>query len=273
METVRGPEGAETALSGAGLVRRTAVILRALATVGSRGAPLTSLARAVGLPNATVHRLLAQLIEERLAMQIEGSRRYAIGPLAYEIGLAAAQQFDMRGLFSPVLAELAHKTGETVYLILRSGHEAVCIDRVEGLSPVRVVKLQIGSRRPLGLGAGGLAILAALMPDEVERVLRRVVGPIEREWHLSEAFLRSSVQAAQQAGHATIRNRITPGVTAIGRSFRDGLGRVFGAVSVAAANERAGPAEMAGFQASLTQACTALEALLRRRSWPLIVDT
>ncbi|MDB5874189.1 MAG: IclR family transcriptional regulator [Ramlibacter sp.] len=266
------PDGDGAALSAAGLIRRAAVILRTLATVGSRGAPLTGLAHSVGLPNATLHRLLKQLIEERLAMQIEGSRHYALGPLAYEIGLAAARQFDMRSLFSPVLAELAAQTGETVYLILRSGNEAVCIDRVEGPSPVRVVKLQVGSRRPLGLGAGGLAILAALAGDEAERVLRTVAGPIEHEWHLSEAFLRKSLLASQRDGYALIRNRITPGVTAVGRSFSDGLGRVFGAVSVAAANDRMGPVAVAGLRGPLTRACTALEATLRRRSWPLVAE-
>ncbi|MCJ0764895.1 IclR family transcriptional regulator [Variovorax terrae] len=263
-------EAAGPALSGAGLVRRAAVILRTLATVGNQGAPLTSLAYAVGLPNATLHRLLRQLIEERLAMQIEGSRRYALGPLAYEIGLAAARQFDMRSLFSPVLTELAAQTGETVYLILRSGDEAVCIDIVEGPSPVRIARLRVGSRRPLGLGAGGLAILAALTADEADRVLRTVAATIEREWGLSEAFLRKSLQDAQRDGYALIRNRISAGVTAVGRSFSDGLGRVFGAVSVAAVNERMGPAAVAGFHAPLARACAALETTLRRRSWPLV---
>lgn len=267
-ETARDAAG--PMLPGTGLLRRAAVILRTLATVGSQGAPFINLAHAVGLPHATVHRLLRQLIDERLAMQIEGSRRYALGPLAYEIGLAAAQQFDMRSLFSPVLNELAVQARETIYLILRSGDEAVCIDIVEGPSPVRVVKLPIGSRRPLGLGAGGLAILAALPPDESARVLRNVAAVIEREWHLSEAFLRKSLSSTQRDGYAVIRNRITLGVTAVGRSFSDGLGRVLGAVSIAAMNDRMEPQALTGLQAPLARACTSLEALLRGRSWPLL---
>ncbi|MES2184591.1 MAG: IclR family transcriptional regulator [Pseudomonadota bacterium] len=265
-----GHEPTDLMLPGTGLLRRAAVILRTLATAGSQGAPFINLAHAVGLPHATVHRLLRQLIDERLAMQIEGSRRYALGPLAYEIGLAAAQQFDMRSLFSPVLAELASQARETIYLILRSGDEAVCVDIVEGPSAVRVVKLQIGSRRPLGLGAGGLAILAALTPDESERVLRNVTAPIQREWHLSEAFLRKSLSSTQRDGYALIRNRITPGVTAVGRSFSDGLGRVLGAVSIAAVNDRMGPRALAGLQAPLSRTCASLEASLRGRSWPLV---
>jgi len=58
-----------------------------------------------------------------------------------------------------LLRAFAEEVGDTVYLVVRSGMEAVCLERIEGPSPVRVLTLDSGSRRPLGLGAGGLAIL------------------------------------------------------------------------------------------------------------------
>jgi DNA-binding IclR family transcriptional regulator len=250
------------------VVARTARLLRALATAGGGGAALTSLAHEVGLANATVHRLLDQLIQERLAMRVEGTRRYAIGPLGYEIGLAAAQSFDLRALFRPTLAALANATGETVYLVQRSGDEAVCVDLIEAPGPVRVVTLEPGSRRPLGLGAGGLAILAALPMTEGDEVLRVVGEAISREWQLSEEFMRRSLALARETGFAQIRNRITPGVTAIGRSFRDGLGRVIGAVSVAGVNRRMEARQLALVRPRLARAAAALEACLRSSPWP-----
>lgn len=255
-----------------GPLHRAVAMLRLLATGGSRGMALTDLARATGLAPSTVHRLLAQLVDERLAMQIEGSRRYAIGPLAYELGLAAAQQFDVRSLLRPVMEQLARRAEETVYLILRSGDEAVCIDVVEGPTAVRVVTLQVGSRRPLGLGAGGLAILAALPQDEQDRVLGRVARSIETQWGFPAAMLAGSLQATRDTGVATIRNRVNPGVTALGIPFLDSLGQVLGAVTIAATNARMADGRLQQMQRLLQTASVDIRGVLRGTQWARYVD-
>lgn len=255
-----------------GPLRKASGVLRLLATGGRRGMALTDIARATGLPNSTIHRLLNQLIAERLAMQIESTRLYAIGPLAYELGLAAAQQFDVRSLVRPILERLANEARETVYLIVRSGDEAVCIDLVEGPTTVRVVTLQIGSRRPLGLGAGGLAMLAALPRDEQERVLERVGPKIEAQWGFPVSLLMESLGTARTQGCALIRNRVNPGVTAIGSPFVDSLGQVLGAVTIAATNARMEAARLDTLQRLLQAASLEIGATLRGNQWARYVD-
>jgi DNA-binding IclR family transcriptional regulator len=242
-------------------------VLRLLAAAGRRGANLSTLALHTGLPVSSVHRLLAQLIDQRLTMQLEGSRLYALGPLAYELGLVAAQQFDIRQLCQPAMARLAAQSTETVYLVQRSGYEAVCVDLEQGPSTIRVVTLQVGSRRPLGLGAGGLAILANLPEEEIDEVLTVVMGSIERDWRFPEADLRSSLRRTQTDGHATIQNRITPGVTAVGKSFKDSLGQVFGAVTIAGLNSRMSPRRVHGLVLALDTAAHAIERALRGHQW------
>lgn len=252
------------------LLGRGTALLRALATGGPDGLSLTALAKAVGLPNATVHRLLAQLQRERWVVRLEAARHYVVGPLAYELGLSAAERFDLRRLLNPALAALAVQTDETVYLVQRSGHEAVCIDLIASASPTQATTLTIGSRRPLGLGAGGLAILAALPADEAEAVMATVREPIQRDWHLSEAFVRESLAFTQANGFSFIRNRITPGVTAVGCSFRDGQGRVIGAVTVAGLNRRIGPMQrQRQLKERLQHTTSMLEQTLKVRRAPL----
>ena len=165
------------------------------------------------------------------------------------------------------MQRLAHTVGETVYLVQRSGDEAVCIDLVEGPTPIRVVTLEVGSRRPIGLGAGGLAILAALPPEEERRVLGRVGEKIERDWSFPADALRKALQRARAEGHSTIVNRITVGVTAIGRSFNDSLGHVFGAVSVAAVNGRMTPSRQQALRPALVTAAREIEMALRKQRW------
>lgn len=243
------------------------MLLRLLAAAGRRGVALTQLAKSAGLPNSSVHRLLKQLREHRLVMQVEGSARYVIGPLAYELGLVAAHQFDIRELCQPAMERLALEAAETVYLVQRSGTEAVCVDLRQGPTAMRVTALQIGSRRPLGLGAGGLAILAALPDDEANEVLASVAAAIENEWHFPEAILSASLQEARVRGLAVIENRINPGVRAIGRSFRDSLGHVFGAITVAGSSARMTKARTAAIEGSLREAAQAIERALRGHQW------
>lgn len=239
-------------------------LLRALATAGPRGLPLSRLAAASGLAPSTVHRLLAQLVDEGAARQIEDTRCYALGPVVFELGLAAAQQFDMRAACLPAVRRLALEAGDTVYVVIRSGDEAVCIERHEGPSPIRVLTLQIGSRRPLGLGAGGLAILAALPDEERNALMERVAPRIAGDHGFPVKALRDSMAATRRQGHALIRNRITPGVTAVGLPFRDSLGRVLGAVSIAAINARMTPGHVTVLLPQIQAAARAIEAALTR---------
>ncbi|MDM0085419.1 IclR family transcriptional regulator [Variovorax sp. J31P179] len=255
-----------------GSLRRGASVLRLLATAGRRGMALTDLARATGLPNSSMHRLLAQLQAERLAMRIEDTRHYVIGPLAYELGLAAAQQFDVRAQLRPTLERLAQDAEETSYLILRSGEEAVCLDLAEGPTPLRVVTLQVGSRRPLGWGAGGLAILSALPEDERRFILGRVTSRIERQWGFPAALVEASVAEAARTGVAVIRNRVNPGVTALGMPFLDSLGQVVGAVTLAAANARMGPERLSRLTELLTRGRQDIRKTLGAGQWLRLGD-
>lgn len=250
-----------------GPLARAVGLLRLLASAGRQGISLSSLAQHTALPASTVHRLLTQLLSERLAMQVEGDKRYVIGPLAYELGLVAAQQFDIRELCRPAMERLAIESSETVYLLERSGLEAVCLDLKQGPTTVRVVTLQIGSRRPLGLGAGGLSILAGLPPEEGDEVFAAVAPRIERDWRFPAPLLRESLEQARAQGWAIIRNRITPGVTAIGRSFDDTLGQVFGAVTVAGLNARMTPERIQLLNERLQTTATTIERALRGQRW------
>ncbi|SDY33990.1 transcriptional regulator, IclR family [Variovorax sp. YR266] len=202
------------------------------------------------------------MAEERLVEQHAESRRYLLGPLAFELGLAAEQHFDLRSRCRHLLESLARETEDTAYLIVRGGIDAVCLDRVEGLSPIRVVTLDIGSRRPLGLGAGGLAILAALPDEERESLLADLKPKIEKQWLLPGHSLARSVQQARDDGYALIRNRITAGTTAIGVCAKDSQGRPVAALSVAAVNARMGAARIDRVHQLLIEATREIQSLL-----------
>ncbi len=244
-----------------GLIGRAVGILRILAGAGRRGASLSEISRTSGLPHSTIHRLLRQLIDERVAIQIESTRRYALGPMTFELGVAAAQ-YDLRPVSSPILARLAEKADDSVFLSLRSGDDAVCIDMHPGPSPIRVVTLEIGTRRPLGAGAGGLAILGALPADERAAVLPRVEHLLQSAFRLSPKDVIDSLTAFDRDGYSHVRNRIHASVSAVGFPIRGALRQPIAALSVAALTARITPARLRSLVAMLRSATQEFERAL-----------
>jgi DNA-binding IclR family transcriptional regulator len=124
---------------------------------------------------------------------------------------------------------------------MRSGLEAVCVVRVEGSHPIKTLTLDIGSRRPLGVGGGGLAISAACPVEEANWIVRSVGQAIRKFGKLTPARLAQAVAEARELGYATVTNQVQFGVTGVGVAFCDAGGLPVGAISVGAVNERLSP--------------------------------
>jgi len=128
-----------TSSSDAGSLKRGVAFLKLLATGGARGCPLSELAEKSGVPHPSAHRILKQLIAERLVVHDAQTHRYRLGPLAFELGLAGSMLHDIRDLCEPAMAALSRETEDTAYLVVRSGFEAVCLHRLEGDFPIRTL--------------------------------------------------------------------------------------------------------------------------------------
>jgi DNA-binding IclR family transcriptional regulator len=251
--------------SDAGSLKRGVVLLKLLATAGTRGCPLSELSEKAALPHPSVHRILKQLIGERLVERHGESQRYKLGPLAFELGIAGSTMYDMRDRCEPAMDRLAAHTEDTVYLVIRSGFEAVCMHRREGSFPIRTLVLEIGSRRPLGVGAGGLAILAAIPVDEQKEIIERVAPNLPPFGRLTASGLSEACRQTHEAGVAIIQNRVSLGVTAVGVHFRDSMGQAIGAISVAALTQRMNTQRIRAISEQLRDAAMEIEKRLRQR--------
>lgn len=167
-----GSVSASKGSDGTRSIRKAVAVLRALADAGAGGARIPDLLKRCAMPRPTVYRILGGLVEERLVVRIPGVERYALGPVVYELGLAASPGFGLREICAPFVEKIAQYTGDTAFLTLRSGLDGVCIDRQLGSYPIKTLTIDIGSRRPLGVGLGSIAILGALAAEEREAVMR-----------------------------------------------------------------------------------------------------
>lgn len=249
-------------IADAGSIERTLELLRLLATAGRYGLALTQISESSRLPHSTAHRLLRRLIGERMVVQRETNKRYVLGPLAFELGLAASQIYDLRLPCRPILTQLAEEIGDTVYLTARSGNESVCEDRYEGPSTIRVIALEVGSRRPLGLGAGGLAILSGLQEDEREQAIDYLTHRYGTYKSLQEKALRKAVESCRRHGFSVIHSQVTLGTTAVGVAILDTLGNPIAAVSVAAVDSRMSEGRITSLSRQLKNAANRIKEAL-----------
>jgi DNA-binding IclR family transcriptional regulator len=218
-------------------VERVARILKGLAGGGIAGWRLTDLAHHVGLGKATVHRLLLALIENGLAFQDSATRRYHPGASLAMMGTASTAITVATGA-AQCLKRLASATDDTVFVSIPEGPAAICVGREVGAFPIKILTLDVGDRRPLGVGAASLALLAAMSDEEIEVTLSR-----NREWLSSypgfgAEILKERVRQTREQGYAVNRGGIVPAMSALGVAVPSPLGSPIAAFSVAAITER-----------------------------------
>jgi DNA-binding IclR family transcriptional regulator len=205
----------EKTTQGAQSVRRALGILRQLSDHqldGLRGSDVVALS---GLERSTANRLLQCLVEQGFAEQDRKSRRYRLGLQSLRVGLATMRRFPFVDRLRPVMKQLAYATEDTVYLLVRDGDDSLCLHREEGAFPIKMLTLDVGTRRPLGVGVGGLALLSAMMDGEIETIMARRSNVL-RDHQLERGAILRSVRAARRMGYVESLYRPSDGVCGVG---------------------------------------------------------
>lgn len=197
-------------------MRRAVSLLRALSTRTATGWRLSDLAEECGLDHTTVHRLLAGLVEERLATRVAGTRRYTLGALAFELGVAASPYFSIDRLAAPRLGKLATDTRDIVFLNVRSGFDSVCIARHDGRKALKAYTVDVGTRRPLALSAGGVAMLVCMPSLQQAEIEAQNLHSIVRRGEARQAAVRRMLQRSNRLGYGLNLEDIIPGIAALG---------------------------------------------------------
>ena len=237
------PVPAPAVQGGAQAVDRALGLLAAVGRAPAEGATLATLACAAGMSKPTARRLLISLIAAHLVEQDRGSRAYHLGPGAWLLGLRAGRRHDMARLAADCVARLAAESGDSAFVVVPQGDEYLCLTRIEGAHPVRTHAMLAGDRNPLGAGAAGIALLAALPEAEAQAALRRLAPALNaRMGEEAAAHVAGDVARARATGHALNPGRVVAGSWGIGVPVLWPDGRPAAALSIAAVETRMGPA-------------------------------
>jgi len=245
-------------------IERAAAILRALAGGNPNGCRLADVVAATRLSRSTAHRLLAAMIRAGLVEYDDTAASFHLGWDLFAFGAKAASRHGLIDLAEGAMQRLADRTSDTVFLSVRSNTEAICIDRREGSFPIRTLTLSVGDHRPLGVGAGSLALLACLTDREIALVLEANEGQIRAYPGFEAALLRTLVARTRLQGYAFNDGRIVPGMSAVGVAIIGPGAEPIAALSVAAIDGRMQPDRRENIAAMLRAETTALSRELAR---------
>jgi IclR family transcriptional regulator, acetate operon repressor len=161
---------------------------------------VTDLARATGLPPATIHRLLGTLGQRGYVRQAPGSRKYVPGTALVRL---ASRAWQLLGTGArPFLAELTTASGETSNLAILDDTHAVYIAQVESRHRMRMFT-EVGNRVLPHTAAVGKVLLAALPRSEAERIVERTGLPALTPNSITDLQrLRAELDRVADSGYA-----------------------------------------------------------------------
>lgn len=231
------PDDPDAPTQGAQSIRRALAVLRIVATGQERGVRLVDVATHVGLNRPTAHRILRVLVEEGAVEQDTATRRYLIGGEVPLLGLARSVHFPLRAIAQPHLREISETLGETAFLTIRHGADSVCIDRRPGSYPVKVLSIDIGARRPLGVGVSGLVLLASLPEDEAADIVKRNAQRL-KTLKIEPAVLLQQAARTRAQGYAYASTGVVLGSRAVAVPVCLPDGRTIAGLAIASITQR-----------------------------------
>lgn len=214
MKTAAPPPDSEQA-TGTQLLDRTVGVIKLLGTFGEQGARMSEIAESLGLKTSTAHRIATALERHGLIEREHATKRYRLGLALFALGATAADGTGLRKLCRPALLRLAGETGDTVFLMARSGLNVVCVDRQEGAYVLDSLTGHIGGQIPMGVGPASEAILAFLPEDEAEAIID-ANAPLYARYHdLSADKIRSRLPQIRAQHYALDDGELVAGISAL----------------------------------------------------------
>lgn len=191
---------------------------------------LGDIAARLELNKSTCHRILTTLAAgDFVERPSPGTYRLGIG--TFRVGSAMARRLSVRERALPAMRDLYRHSGETVFLLVLRGDEAVCVERLDGRY-ASTHTLRVGGTLPLHLGAGPRLLLSALPDEQVESYL---AGPLQRRTSPTQATaeqLREEVRRIRDEGYATSHDDVELGVKALSLPIHDHTGATVAALSL-----------------------------------------
>jgi IclR family transcriptional regulator, pca regulon regulatory protein len=198
------------------------------------GQPVMSLAgvaEASNLPRPTARRILITLEQLGYVRQADGPG-YELTPRVLDLGMSYVLSRGLWEIARPHIESLVARTRESSSIAQLDGSDIVYVARVAVPKIVALV-VTVGTRFPAMQTSLGKVLLAALPPDEAERVLAEPSrAGITPRWQPDAAERAAALREVRARGWAITDGELAPAIRSVAVPLRDGDGRVIAALNV-----------------------------------------
>lgn len=204
--------------AGAQSLRRALSLLRIVAQNNDQGISLSDLIDVGGLKRSTTHRLMSSLVEENFVWRNDQTKCYHLGIDAMQLGFSSMSYIPLLDELRPLAMRLSRLSEDTVFVVVQQGDYGICLLREHGSFPVRIFTINVGEKRLLGIGAGGLALLSMYNDHEIKVLYERHKEEYLKA-NISLDILLKKCHATRKLGFSFIDSTITTGVSGVGYAF------------------------------------------------------
>ncbi len=245
-----GPDDADT-------VERTAGEDRYLVPALQRGLQLLSqfsrnerqltgaeLSRRLGLPRASVFRILQTLEQMGFVERVGESAHYKLGMAVLRLGFEFLASMELTELGRPVIDDLCAATGLSSHLVVRDSREVVFVAKAVGHS-LMSNSVQIGARLPAHATVLGRVLLAGLSVDELADLYRGVgLASYTEQTPTTIAALKQMIDDDARRGYGISQGGFDSAISTIAAPVFDNQRKVSAAVSVTVPSQRVDPLQL-----------------------------
>lgn len=242
-------------------LKRASAILDAVARQ-PEGISLAQLSVELGLRNSTAFHLIQTLVALGFLRQHADSRHYRIGTHLFALAAAALDETALLSLATPILERLSAETGYASHLAVRSKQDVIVIARIAASGLLQLAG-HPGASRPAHATAIGKMLLAAMPPEELDRLLETLPLPAFTPNTLtSRQALHREIEAVRKAGMAEDNCELDADVRCIAVPVHDFAGRCAAAMGLSGPAWRLTPESVAEKARQLRAAAAELSVQL-----------
>ena len=220
------------------------------------------LSRRLGLPRASVFRLLQTLEQMGYIERIGDGASYKLGIAVLRLGFEYLASMELTEHGRPILDALCAATGLSAHLAVRDGREVVVVAKSAGRSAV-FSSIQVGARLPAHATVLGRVLLADLSADELQDLYAGVaLEAFSGQTPTTLAALRSAIEADAQRGYGVSQGGYDAGISTVAAPVFDERHKVAAVINVTVSANRIAASAMDTLVAEVCQAAIKLSQRL-----------
>jgi IclR family pca regulon transcriptional regulator len=191
---------------------------------------LSAVAAKAGLARPTARRMLLTLEELGYVRVVTGG--FELTPRVLDLGMSYVLSRNLWEVARPHMETLVAQTHESSSIAQLDGSDIIYVARV-AVPKIVTLAVTIGTRFPAMQTSLGKVLLAALPPEEAERVLTEPSrSGITPRWQPDAAARLMELRDVRARGWSLTDEQLARGIRSVAAPLRDGTGQVIAALNV-----------------------------------------